>query len=190
MPSEGSLLKLEPHLPGAKELTQHAFLFILSKRTYTKLRVHAHSYLSHYIYNVYINTYALINWCPLSSPLIHWSRVMCACINERGHHWFMQWLLAYSASNHYLNQPWHIVKWAIRNKFQWDFNRNTAISVQENEFENIVCKLPGILSVTFVWHLWFDRDNGSLLCQMQELRAWLSNWIPQYSAWYFYLSIH
>ena len=34
----------------------------------------------------------------------------------------------------------------IRNKLQWDFNRNLYIFVQENAFENVVWKMAAILS--------------------------------------------
>ena len=31
------------------------------------------------------------------------------------------------------------------NKFQWDFDRNSYISIQENMFENVVSKTAAIL---------------------------------------------
>ena len=33
------------------------------------------------------------------------------------------------------------------NKLQWNFNRNSNIFVQENSFENVVCKMAPILSL-------------------------------------------
>ena len=38
------------------------------------------------------------------------------------------------------NQWWNIVKWTLRNTIQWNFNRNSYIFIQENVFENVVCK--------------------------------------------------
>ena len=35
--------------------------------------------------------------------------------------------------SHYLNQCWNIVNWALRNKFQWNFDENTTIFIQEND---------------------------------------------------------
>ena len=35
-----------------------------------------------------------------------------------GHHWFRQWLVAYSAPSHYLNQCWNTVNLTLRNKLQ------------------------------------------------------------------------
>ena len=55
-------------------------------------------------------------------------------------------LPAYLAPSHYLNQCWVIVNWTLRNKLQWNFNRNYNIFIQENAFENFVCEMAAILS--------------------------------------------
>ena len=60
------------------------------------------------------------------------------------HHWFRQWLIAWPAPRHYLNQCWNIVNWTLRNKLQWNLNRNSYIFIHENAFENIVCKIAAI----------------------------------------------
>ena len=62
------------------------------------------------------------------------------------HHWFRLWLVARSAPRHYLNQCWNIVNWTLRNKLQWNINWNSYIFIQENAFENVVCKMACILS--------------------------------------------
>ena len=62
------------------------------------------------------------------------------------HHWFRQWLVAWSAPSHFLNQCWDIVNWTLRNKLQWNFNRYSNIFIQENAFENGVCERASILS--------------------------------------------
>ena len=36
--------------------------------------------------------------------------------------------------------------WTIRNKLQWNFNRNSYILIQENAFENVVCDMVAIMS--------------------------------------------
>ena len=46
----------------------------------------------------------------------------------------------------YLNQCWNIVNWTIGNKLQWNFNRYSNIFIQENAFENVVCKMVAIFS--------------------------------------------
>ena len=51
-----------------------------------------------------------------------------------------------SASSNYLNQCWNIYNWTLRNKLQLSFYRNSNICVQENTFENVVCKM---LSISF-----------------------------------------
>ena len=48
--------------------------------------------------------------------------------------------------SHYLNQCRSIINWTIRNKLQWNFNRNSYIFIQEKAFENVVCQMVAILS--------------------------------------------
>ena len=48
--------------------------------------------------------------------------------------------------SHYLNQCWNIVNSTLRNKLQWNFNRNSNIFIQENAFESVVCETAVILS--------------------------------------------
>ena len=57
------------------------------------------------------------------------------------HHWFRQWLVAWSAPSHYRNQWWNIVNWTLGNKLQWNFDRNSNIFIEENAFENVVCEM-------------------------------------------------
>ena len=39
-----------------------------------------------------------------------------------------------------------IVNWTLRNKLQWNSNRNSNIFTQENAFESVVCEMAAILS--------------------------------------------
>ena len=39
-----------------------------------------------------------------------------------------------------------IVKYTLRNKFQWSFNLNSDFLIEENVFQNAVCKMVTILS--------------------------------------------
>ena len=50
------------------------------------------------------------------------------------------------APSHYLNQCWNIINWTLRNKLQWNFNRNSNIFIHENALENVVCEMASILS--------------------------------------------
>ena len=44
------------------------------------------------------------------------------------------------------NAGWIIVNWTLANIFQWKFNQNTAIFIEENAHENIVCEMAFTLS--------------------------------------------
>ena len=78
--------------------------------------------------------------------LTHWGGVTHICVVELGHHWFRWWLVACSASSHYLNQCWNIVNWTLGNKLQWNLNQNLHNFIQENVFENVVWEMSAILS--------------------------------------------
>ena len=53
---------------------------------------------------------------------------------------------AWSAPSHYQNQCWNIVNSNFKNKFQWNFNLDSYIFIQENAIENVVCEMASILS--------------------------------------------
>ena len=38
------------------------------------------------------------------------------------------------------------LNWTLRNKLQWNLNRNFNIFIQENAFESVVCETAAILS--------------------------------------------
>ena len=46
--------------------------------------------------------------------------------------------------SHYLNQCWNFVDWTVMNMFQWHLNRNAYIFIQENAFQNVVCKMAAV----------------------------------------------
>ena len=58
----------------------------------------------------------------------------------------IQWLVAWPALSHYLNQCWNIVNWTPVHEIQWNLNPNSNIFIQENAFENVVWKMAAILS--------------------------------------------
>ena len=64
---------------------------------------------------------------------------------QTNHRWFRQWLVAWPAPSHYINHCWNIVNWVLRNKLQWNLNRNSYIFIHENAFENVVWKMAAIL---------------------------------------------
>ena len=76
--------------------------------------------------------------------LTHWGRATHICVSK---------LTIIASANglspgrrYYLKQCWHIVNKTLRNKFQWNLNRNSDIFFQENAFENVVWKMGSILS--------------------------------------------
>ena len=84
---------------------------------------------------------SLITW-----QLTHLPLVPHIFVSELSPHWFRQWLVAYSAPSHYLNQYCVIVNWTLRNKLQWNCYQNTKPFTHENASENIVCERAAILS--------------------------------------------
>ena len=67
------------------------------------------------------------------------------CVSESGQYCFRLWLVVFSAPSHYLNQCSVIVNWTLKNKRQWNCNRNPNIFIHENTSEDIVCEMAAIL---------------------------------------------
>ena len=75
--------------------------------------------------------------------LTHWGRATHICVSKLTITGSDNGL---SALSHYLSQCWAIVNLTIRNKLQWNINRNSHTFIQENAFENVVCEISVILS--------------------------------------------
>ena len=69
--------------------------------------------------------------CDARPVLTHWGRMTHICV--------------WPALSHYLNQCWIIVNWNLKNKLQWNIKQNLCIFIQENAFENVVCKMAATL---------------------------------------------
>ena len=89
----------------------------------------------------------------MNRTVINTLRPSDAYMRRQYNHWL--------APSHYLNQCWNIVNWTLRNKLQWNCNRNSYIFIQENACENIVLKMAflsfflglNVLSVTLkMWN--------------------------------------
>ena len=79
-------------------------------------------------------------------------------------HWSRKWLVAWSAPSHYLNQCWDIVNWILRNKLQWNINRNSNIFIQENESECVFCKIAFTLPrPQCVKHIQIASQNDTMV---------------------------
>ena len=89
----------------------------------------------------------------LTLNTLRWSD---ACMRQWiTHHWFRWWLAKWSAPSHYLNQWWNTIYWTLKNKFQWNINRNSFIFIQEDAFENVVC----VMATTFSYRVKFFRGK-------------------------------
>ena len=78
--------------------------------------------------------------CRWSYPdrISHWGRVT--------HIWVSKSDNGLSAPRHYLNQCWNIFYMSLKNKIQWNINRNSYVLNQENAFEFFVCEISAIWS--------------------------------------------
>ena len=78
-------------------------------------------------------------------------------------------------SDYGLSPIWHqaiisttAVSWTLRNKSQWNVKQNITIFIQENEFENVICKMAAILygrqcvKLTRSWPAVFTGLSGGL----------------------------
>ena len=75
----------------------------------------------------------IISLRPSDAYMLQWSN----------HHWFTEWLVAWSTPSHYLNHCLNIVNWTLRNKLQWNFIRNPCNFIQE--YASIwKCRLPKV----------------------------------------------
>ena len=108
-------------------------------------------------------------------------------VSESGQQCFRYWPVAYSAPNHYLNQCWVIVNWALRNKLQWNFNQNTILFIHENASKKYRLRNGGHFVqgrwVNSLWRCeatWRQRSCSALVHTINSLsivRHQTSTWI-------------
>ena len=101
----------------------------------------------------------MITWWEHIVFLTHWGRVTHICVSK----------LTIIGSDNGLSPDrrqaitWTnagLLFWTLRNKLQWNLNRNSKIFIQENAFECVVCETAAILSrpqcvnklMTTAWH--------------------------------------
>ena len=120
--------------------------------------------------------------------LMHLPIVPHICVSKSDQHWFRQWLVAYSAPSHYLNQCWVIVNWTRGRNFS-----EILIKIQNIPFTKMHLKIssakwrsfcPGGRSVNYPgphvgpWWSLFTREVsvilGMRMITNQERRPWLS----------------
>ena len=78
------------------------------------------------------------------------------------------------------------------NKLQWNFNRNSYISIQENAFENIVWKIVSILSRPHCVKLIFiltlgPLSQGRVNVKMPSYKYWDSHYKEKTVSWLSYI---
>ena len=56
--------------------------------------------------------------------LTDWSMVTHKCVSGLCHHWFSQWLIAYSTPSHSETKRWLFVNCTLKNKLQLNLNQN------------------------------------------------------------------
>ena len=105
------------------------------------------------------------------NPLRPSDAYMC---QESNHHWFTQWLPAWSAPSPYLSHCWGIVNWTNRNPLQRNSNLPLNIFIHENAFEGVVCEMVAIFSRS----LW-RHPNVRPFASLQYL------WLQCYDLWSF-----
>ena len=71
----------------------------------------------------------------------------------------------------------NIVNWTLRNKLQWNVNGNSNIFIEENTFENVICKKMSLSS----WPQCVNKKHVSLLTWCPHMRLWaaiMTDFIP------------
>ena len=99
------------------------------------------------------------------------------CIGKLGHHWFRLWPVACLAPCHYSNKRWYVANWALINKFQWHFNRNSTIFINEKEW-TLKCRLRDDAHFVsgFIQELWHVTRNDLVISQIEPIMTASNYW--------------
>ena len=72
-------------------------------------------------------------FCPGGDELTHQGWVTCIIIiSKQGHHWFRWWLITCLAPSHYLTQCCLFSIRLLKNKLQWNLNKDSDIFIIKN----------------------------------------------------------
>ena len=107
---------------------------------------HAQYVKKHIPYYLNVLNITTLNIYSCKKPILNLPFLPHICISELDQHWFSQCLVAYFAPSHDLNQCWFIVFWTLRNKPQWNCNKNTKLLIKTNAYEYSVWEMAVILS--------------------------------------------
>ena len=106
-------------------------------------------------------------------------------ISKLVQYWFKYWLVACSATSHYLNQCWLIVEWTTGNKFQWNYNENIIFSFKNmprwkchlqngSDFVSAQCADSFWAGDTIGWHRIVSSLTQVLACCLTALSHYTS----------------
>ena len=135
--------------------------------------------------------FCINNRCIPSPKLTLWGHVAHKWVSKAGHHWFRQWLVAWTAPSHYLTQWWNNVNWTLGNKFQWNLNRTIYFLTKTRQIwgiwklrpayspempnmgQNRWCFVPCDLEI---WWMTLENNRASLLCCFKLCATFHSHW--------------
>ena len=78
-----------------------------------------------------------------------------------------------------MNQCWNIGNSNLRNKLQWNFNRNSYIFIHENAFESVICEMAAILCDLKNRQMTLKNNKVPLLCYFKFCASFHSHWQMQ-----------
>ena len=95
--------------------------------------------------------------------LTHWGLMRHICVGKLYHHWLKPWLVACSATTHYLNQWWCIVNDTLKNIFKWNFIWNRRVFIPYiRSFIWCILDIPNDIEV-LCWSHYFPTLCGTSL---------------------------
>ena len=120
----------------------------------------------------------------VSPPITHWGRTTHICVGK----------LTIVGSDDGLSPGrrqaiiWtNAGIWTLGNKFQWNFNRNSNIFIEENTFENVVCETLFISSRPQCDNLTWLCSTFCLFKVVTDIGSWMATYnFPHITS----LSIH
>ena len=115
-----------------------------------------------------------------SSPL-----VPHICVTKSGQHCIRQWLVAYFAPSHYLDQCWLVSTGPLGTNFSEILITIPNCFIHEHAYENIVCEMASNLSKGRSVNWWYSRHDPQLPRQStllpQNTHSYFARCLPRIS---------
>ena len=92
--------------------------------------------------DIFVEVYVLAMW------ILNSLRLSDAYMHQQTGPWLVQIMACRLLSTKPLSESvpaYCQLELYFRNKFQWNYNQNSNIFIQENAFENVICKMAAIL---------------------------------------------